>query len=516
MDKRELEMYKVQDVIEDLLRNEPVKKIARTRKMSKNTVRKYRDELSAILCAKPDINGMIDLIMKELSVRREEERSHNFQWLDTNRELLETLSAQCPNYIRLNDVIRERGYTGSYSALIRYVAKNQMQDGKAVIRIETKPGEIAQVDFGYCGLIYDEESKQKVKAYVFVMVLGYSRDAYYEIVKSQDVVTWCACHVHAFEYFGGVPNVIIPDNLKSAIIKASFTDPCANRSYADLARHYGFQIDPCLPGTPEHKGKVESGVKYVKNNFLPLRTLKNFTDANAQLSVWNETTARVRIHGTTRRQPKELFAAHEQSALKMLTRERFEIPAWKKLKVYRDIHIQCDNAYYSVPFELRGEYVWARKTASQVAIYHENTVVSVHFPVTKGRRSTKKEHYPPDAFRYMQWDSDYCILKAQEYGVHTEMVVTTMLRDEPIRNLRGAQNIIRMSTKYGSERLERACERAVLYGNYTYHGIKAILEKNLEKETDLIMQSKSLDATFARNIHEILREDTVHGMQYRN
>ena len=513
MDKRELEMYKVQDVIEDLLRNEPVKKIARTRKISKNTVRKYRDELTAILKAAPESEEKIDLIMKKISVRRKEERSQNFLWLDRNRELLEMLSGQCGNYIRLNEVINERGYAGSYSALIRYVAKNQMQGDKAIIRIETKPGEIAQVDFGYCGLIYDEESNQKVKAYVFVMVLGYSRDAYYEIVKNQNVETWCACHVHAFEHFGGVTRVVIPDNLKSAIVKASFTDPCANRSYADLARHYGFQIDPCLPGTPEHKGKVESGVKYVKNNFLPLRTFKDFADANKQLAAWNESTARLRIHGTTRRQPKELFEKHERAALTELTFDRFEIPVWKQLKVYRDIHIQFDNAYYSVPHEMRGETVWARKTASQVAIYRENTVVSVHFPVSKGRRSTKPEHYPPDAFRYMQWDSDYCILKAQEHGIHTEAVVKKLLLDEPIRNLRGAQNIIRMSTKYGSDRLERACERAVLFGNYSYSGIKTILERNLEKETDHITQRTPLDDSFARNIHDLLQEDSAHGMQ---
>lgn len=518
MDKRELEMYRVQDIVEDLLRNEPVKKIARVRKISKNTVRKYRDELAEISSQKPEMSISADLIMKELSARRKEERSANFLWLSDRHDLLEKLSGECSNYIRLNEILCERGYKGSYSALIRYVGKNHLNQDKAIIRIETKPGEIAQVDFGYCGLIYDEDSGKEIKAYIFVMVLGYSRDAYYEIVKNQNVETWCTCHVHAFEYFNGVPRIIIPDNLKSAIVKASFTDPTVNRSYADLSRHYGFQVDPCLPGTPEHKGKVESGVKYGKNNFLPFRPLKNFTDANEQLARWNDATARVRIHGTTRRQPKELFEKYEQSALLPLNRERFEISVWKQLKVYRDIHIQFDNAYYSVPCELRGEHVWARKTASQVVIYHENTVVSVHFPVGKGKRSTKKEHYPPDAFRYMQWDSSYCLRKAEEHGAHTTAVVRRMLFEEPIRNLRSAQNIIRMSDRYGSDKLERACERAVLFGNYTYHGIKNILKQNLEDDTQSLYHTevKKLDSTFARNIHEILKEDAVNGMQLNN
>ena len=167
---------------------------------------------------------------------------------------------------------------------------------------------------------------------------------------------------------------------------------------------------------------------------------------------------------------------------------------------------------------MRGELEWARKTTSQVAIYRENTIVSMHFPVPKGRRSTKDEHYPPDSFRYMQWDSEYCIQKAHEHGVHTETIVKKMLYEEPIRNLRGAQNIIRMSSKYGSDRLERACERAVLFGNYTYYGIKNILTKNLESETqaDNGEQCKKLDASFARSIQEIIKEDAAHGKQYNN
>ncbi len=189
--------------------------------------------------------------------------------------------------------------------------------------------------------------------------------------------------MHAFEHFGGVPKIVIPDNLK-AIKKTAYLDPLPNRSYADLAKHYGFQIDPCLPGTPEHKGKVESGVKYVENNFVPLREFKSFSDANMQLQGWNMTTVRNRIHGTTRQKPSYLFSEYEAAALKPLSQIRFEIPVWKRLKVYRDIHIQFDKAYYSVPQELGGEYVEARKTRSQLTVFHDNKLIAVHLPVSQG------------------------------------------------------------------------------------------------------------------------------------
>jgi len=514
MDKRELRMYKVQDVIEDLLQEKPIKAIARTRKISKNTVKKYRGILNEVLEENSGISNSIDDIMDEIRSHRKEERfSENFGWLETNKILVERLSNNCDNYIRLIEVLHEHGFQGSYSSLLRYLDKNKVKSEAPIVRIETKPRKVAQVDFGHTGKIYDEVTGEQVKAYVFVMALGYSRDAYREIVKSQDITTWCNCHIHAFEYFGGVPEVIIPDNLKSAIIKASFMDPVANRSYADLARHYNFQIDPCLPGTPEHKGKVESGVKYVKNNFLPLREFKNFTDANEQLMHWEEHTARVRIHGTTRRQPKELFEKYEKKALRPLPRDRFEITRWKDLKVSRDIHVQCNHAYYSVPCELRGEQVQVRITSTQIAVFHENKLVAVHLPASQGKRRTNYEHYPPDKIKFMKWDTDYCMSLAEKTGNNTLKVIQKLLHHEPIRNLRSAQNILRKVDSYGAEKLEAACACAAYFGNYTYQGIKNILEKDLDTTafTSAEVEQKELDSSFARDINQILSEEVPYG-----
>ena len=511
MDKRELSMYKLKDAVEALLANNSIKRIARLQKISKNTVKKYRSILTKILQNNPSIRNDINQIMAEfIEIRKHERFSGNFGWLEGNSELVESLTSKCDNYVVLIDKLKENGFRGSYSSLLRYVTKYEDNKDGPIYRIETKAGEYAQVDFGYFGRLYDEQKRESVKAWVFVMVLCYSRDAYYEIVKNQDVTTWCNCHIHAFEHFGGVPGIIIPDNLKSAIIKASFMDPLVNKSYGDLAKHYGFQIDPCLPGTPEHKGKVESGVKYVKKNFRPLRTFYNFTDANNQLQDWNKNTARQRIHGTTRQKPLELFIKYEKQALVPLNTERFEIPIYKRLKVYRDIHIQFDKAYYSAPHELRGEYVLARRTDTQVTIFRNDIeLVAVHTPAPPGKRRTKEEHYPPNEFSYMKYDSDYCLKKATEIGVNTHLVINNLLNKGAIRNLRSAQNIIRMQKKYGVPRLEAACMRAVFFNNYSYSGIKNILEKELDKQNILPfcdLPEKQLNPFYARNIKELLKE----------
>ena len=513
MDQRELDMYKLEDAVKALLENTPIKQIARRQKISKNTVKKYRNQLESIMAEKPWIRNDLSEIMTEFRNYRKKERySENHGWLESHEMLVDDLALKCDNYVRLLQVLQEKGFSGSYSSLMRYVEKNSAVKGRPIFRIESKPGEIAQVDFGYAGKIYDEISGKEIKAYVFVMVLGFSRDAYYEIVRSQDIQTWCLCHIHAFEHFGGVPRIVIPDNLKSAIIKAAYCDPLPNRSYSDLAKHYGFQIDPCIAGVPEHKGKVESGVKYVKNNFLPLRAFKNFSDANRQLEEWNRTVARIRVHGTTKQIPAELFKKVEKAVLLPLNTERFEIPIYKNLKVGRDIHIQFNKAYYSVPYGLRGEYVIGRKTESQVAIFFDNELVAVHFPIFAGKRRTNKDHYPPDTGRYMEWDTEYCLRESGKVGVNTRRIVSSLLEKEVIRNLRSAQNIIRMQKKYGEERLEAACTRAVYFGNHDYYSIKTILEKELDKRNDIFSPpERKLSDTYARSLDELLTGEVHHG-----
>lgn len=507
MDNRELDMYKLEEAISALLENKPIKQIARMQKISKNTVKKYRNQMESILQEKPWLRSDMESLMSEFKAARKKERySANYGWLEGNQKTVDELAARCNNYVRLFEILSERGFEGSYSSLLRYVSKNSQTIGRPVFRIETKPGEIAQVDFGHICRIFDPVKGEEVKAYVFVLVLAFSRDAYYEIVTSQDIETWCRCHVNAFEHFGGVPRIIIPDNLKSAVIKAAYSDPLPNRSYADCAKHYGFQIDPCIPGTPEHKGKVESGVKYVKNNFLPLRKFKNIQDANNQLANWNRETARNRNHGTTRRKPAELFSEYEQKALQpFLTTDRFEIPVWKRLKVSRDIHIQFDKAYYSTPHTLRGQYVEARKTKSQVAIFFDNELIAVHFPALPGKRRTNRDHYPAEIGTYMEWDTNYCIREALRVGPSTHETVNALLNGDVIRNLRSAQNIIRLQGKYGKERLERACYRAGYFENYTYGGVKRILEREYDKLDDLdIPTLKILSDDYARPLKELI------------
>lgn len=508
-------MEKLRSILKGLFEKEKIKALARRTGVSKNTIKSYRALLEKIREKHPCVAFDFESVYEILKDIRKQERSINFSWLNENIELVKKKLTACKNLVRIHEVLKEKGFAGSYSSLTRYVNKQKDAEESPIVRIETLPGEYAQVDFGSIGKIYDPKTGQERKAYVFVMTLCFSRHAYYEIVKEQNLSNWIYCHIHAFEYFGGIPQVIIPDNLKSAIIKASFTDPKMNKTYSECARHYGFQVDPCIQGMPEHKGKVESGVKYVKNNFMPLRTFSSFEHANRKLGEWNEEKASIRIHGTTRKRPIDLFNEFEKKKLKTLPVFRYEIACWKELKLHKDIHVNFDYSYYSAPYEYMGSYLWCRGTKYKIEIFNAyNEKIADHKRVPKGKRSTNYDHYPPEKVKYMKSTTDWCKKKAEEIGKNALKIITRLLDQEPIRNLRGAQHILWLIAKYSPYRLEKACERALYFNNYTYHGIKNILEKELDKQLLLFKEQnhiQKLDACYARDITRILKEEEAHG-----
>lgn len=181
--------------------------------------------------------------------------------------------------------------------------------------------------------------------------------------------------------------------------------------------------------------------------------------------------------------------------------------------MYRDIHIQFDKAYYSAPHDLRGQKVWARKTDTQVAIFHENKIVAVHLPAPAGIRRTNKDHYPPNKYYYMKYDSEYCLKKANLIGENVFSMIKILLKNEPIRNLRAAQHILWLNKKYSEQRLDAACKRALYFDNCSYYSIKEILEKGLDKQLSLFEEesTEQLDDTYALDIKQFLLEEAQDG-----
>ena len=373
------------------------------------------------------------------------------------------------------------GFQGSYSSVRRFVRKLEPAQPEPCVRIETEPGDEAQVDFGYAGRLLDPVTGELRKAWVFVMTLSFSRHQYAEIVFDQKVETWIFLHIKAFEFFGGVTKRVVIDNLKAAITKACFHDPEVQRSYRELAEHYGFLISPCRIATPRHKGKVESGVKYIKNNALAGRDFKDVRDANGHLLAWVMGTAGNRIHGTTRRRPLELFDEIEKARLLPLPPSRYEPAVWKQVKLHPDCHVVFDYSYYSAPFRLVGRQLILRATAFKVEMYHEFEHVATHQrALARGSRVTEKNHLPPHKVQGLMPAPGRVMEKAAAVGPFTAEAVNLMLGDRPLDRLRGAMGVVSLALKHGAGRLELACKRALSFDDVRYRTIRNILRNGLE------------------------------------
>jgi transposase len=376
----------------------------------------------------------------------------------------------------------DHGFEGSYSAVHRFVRQLEPAPKAGFVRLETGPGQEAQVDFGSAGKMVDPATGEIRKAWVFVMTLCYSRHQYATFVFDQKVATWLRCHTEAFEYFGGVVGKVVVDNLKAAVVKAVLYDPVAQRSYRQLAEHYGFLISPCRPATPRHKGKVESGVFYVKRNFLAGRPIMTLSEANSQLLRWCEQTAGQRIHGTIKKRPLPLFLENEKAELQPLPPVRYDLGVWKKVKLHPDCHVTVDGAYYSAPHRLIGCTLWARTNGRDVHLFHDYERVATHRWGRPGTRHTHQDHYPPDKVAYLMATPRYCRQQARQIGPAAATFIERLLSERPLDRLRTAQAVLRLEQKYGSRRLEKACCRALHFDEVTWHAVKRILENGLETE----------------------------------
>jgi len=380
---------------------------------------------------------------------------------------------------------RRHGYTGSYSSVRRFVHSLAQTTPRVTSILEFAPGEAAQVDFGKGPQITDVYTGEVFKTWVFVMVLAWSRHQYAELVRDQSVETWLGCHRRAFEHFNGVPAKIIIDNPKCAITKACYHDPQVQRSYADYAEGFGFLISPCPVADPQKKGRVESGVKYVKNNFMPLRDFRDLADANGQLMDWVMQEAGNRIHGTTRTPPLKRFVEVEQAMLKPLPDRAPECARWASAKLHGDCHLQVEKCRYSAPWRLVGQTLDVRLSETTVRVYHQHELKAIHPRLTHpGQRHTVDEHLPPQHVAYKMRDPQWCLKQAETIGPHCHRFITCLFNNRVLDRLRAAQGVVGLARRYGAVRLEAACQRALHFDNIQYRAVRVILEKSLDQQTD--------------------------------
>jgi len=281
------------------------------------------------------------------------------------------------------DLVEDFGYGYSYESVKRYVRRLE-PERRAVGVMTSLPGEEAQVDFFQGPPTLDGRSGQWRRPWVFRMTLCHSRHGYEEAVWDQKLEGFLALHERAFRDLGGVPRVVRHDNLKAAVVRACLYDPDVNPVYEAFAKHWGFTGLPTRPRNPEENGKQERSGGYVKDNALKGRRFDSLDELNAFLRRWNRTVARVRIHGTTRRQVLTHFEETDKKALQPLASGSFAIFQCGTRTVHSDGHVEVSGAFYPVPLHLLGVDVQVRWDAHLIRVFHEEAVVAVHAPVRAG------------------------------------------------------------------------------------------------------------------------------------
>ena len=371
-----------------------------------------------------------------------------------------------------------------------------------VRRDDPPPGEEAQIDFGYLGIWQDPKRGKRYRLWAFAMILSFSRHMFVRVVTRLDQREWLMCHILAFEFFGGVPQRIIPDNLKTGIIKPDLYDPKFNQGYEELAHHYGVIIDPARSGKPKDKPRVERIIPYVRDSFWSGRDFTSQEEINRQAIQWCLRIAGVRDHGTTHQQPLTLFRLAEEKELKPLPVSPFEIVTWHQAKVALDCHIQVTNTLYSVPYQYVGKRVDVKLGSKVVEIYLDYNLIKTHPRGSRGQRVTDWNDYPPEKAAFFQRTPAWSRQQASLVGPSTRETVDTLLGEHALHYLRQCQGILRLKEKYSPERLELACARANAFGDPRYRTVKTILERDLDKQT-LLFEPVRVAGAFLRGPEEL-------------
>ena len=519
MAARRTDMHRLQELIRLHRQGLKGRAIGRALQMGRDTVRVYVQAfaragvLQGGVDLLPDVAILEAALHAELPARPLPTRSSS---IESFRPQVEELTLRGAGPKAIFDRLRrlDPDFPGSLSAIKRMCRRLQRERGvrpqDVVIRVETPPGEFAYVDFGYAGLRYDKERGILRKSWVFVMVLGYSRHMVAWLVFDQKVSTWLWLHVRAFEALGGVPRVIVPDNLKAAVVRAAFgidDEPLIHRSYRELARHSGFRIEPTRPCTPEHKGKVESGVKYVRRSLLATLDSVDLAQDDAALQVWLREIAGKRVHGTIARVPAAVFAEEERPTLLPLPQARYELVLWKRAKLHRDSHVQIDGAFYSAPWPHLHQELWARTSAREIVLFHQDRRVAWHRRVGRGQRSTVPEHLPDHRVDLRERSRSFWEMRAESIGPATLQLVTKVFdSDDVLSRLRPVQAIVTHLGGFPRERAEAAARRALHFGSTSYAALKNILRRGLDLEPLPAPSTRSWlkHARFARTPSEIV------------
>ena len=463
MSFRELTMIEIREVLRRHASGQSLRQIARETGLDRKTVRRY---VEAAEQAQADVSdGGVQEVAHRVQARplppRSEQRSVLVPHLEPLRKWL------CEDGLRLTKVhalLKRRGVDVTYPTLRRFVIDELgWQKQKPTVRLDDPPpGQEAQIDFALMGLVDDPDTGRRRKLWALLVTLSFSRHMFVWPTFEQTTASVIEGLDAAWIFFGGVVRCVLPDNMKAIVVSADHTAPKIQEVFAEYAQHSGFFVDPARVRKPRDKARVENQVQHVRCSWFCGERFDGLAHSRKDAERWCRDIAGTRVHGTTREVPVERFDAKERAALLPLPQTRFDIPRWSDAKVHPDHHIQVGRALYSLPTAYIGRTVRARVDSKMVRIYLGAELIKVHPKKPAGGRSTDPTDYPSGKAAWALRSVDSIIASAHKRGAHVGLYAERLLSVPlPWTRMRQGYQLLRLCDRYGNDRVDTLCARAL-------------------------------------------------------
>ena len=472
MSYRELTMIDVREVLRRWQAGQSARQIAREAVVDRKTVARYIATAQKLELPRDRAldDGEVHEVAQREQARAVLDPSAERRELERHKDRIATwLGAARPLRLsKIHVLLRRDGVEASYATLRRFAIEELgWHKREATVRVEdAPPGQEAQVDYGKMGVIFDPDTEKRRVLWALIVTLSFSRYMFVWPSFAQTTAAVCEGLDRAFRFFGAMPRTIIPDNMSAIVALPDALAPRLTEAFTDYVQARGLFVDPARVRAPKDKPRVENQVAYVRESWFDGETFTGLDDARQSAEAWCREVAGARVHGTTRRIPREEFERVEKAVMLAPPSEPFDVPIWTTAKVHPDHHIEVARALYSVPsiYRRNGAHVRVRADRSLVRIYVGTALVKTHARQPPGGRSTDPADYPVGKAAYALRSVDALLKAAQTKGVHVGRYAERLLAGPlPWARMRQGYALLRLCEKYGDGRVEAVCQSALSF-----------------------------------------------------
>ncbi|WP_438034845.1 IS21 family transposase [Sorangium sp. So ce204] len=484
MPYRELIMVDIKEMLRRRAAGQSARHVARATGFDRKTVGRYFEAATTLPlpCDREPTDEEIHAIAQRVQARPVPDTSEEWKEIGTHRARIEAWLAQ-PRPLKLTKIHvllkRDHGVSASYGTLRRFAMEELAWRKKTpTVRVaDTEPGEIAQVDFGLMGRLFDPATQRVRNLWVLVVTLAYSRYQFVWPSFEQTTTAVCAGLDTAWKFFGAMARVILPDNMKAIVLRADELAVVLVPAFLDYTQTRGLFVDAARVRSPKDKARVENQVAYVRESWFDGESFASLDEARASAELWCRDVAGARIHGTTREVPREVFESREKGAMRPAPEAPFDVPHWTDAKVHPDHHVQVLRSLYSVPTRYVGSTVRVRADRASVRIYAGTELVKLHARVAPGKRSTDPSDYPTGKAVAAVRDVASLVASARKCGAHVGIYAERLL-DVPLpwTRMRLVYALLRLCKKFGDGRVEAICQSALAFDVVDVQRVTRMLE----------------------------------------